>query len=451
MIHRKPVTDRKYLKRICVVLCIGLFGTVLLAAATSKDSPLPGGRPEDVSLAANNPDEYAWQLFLGINRQAIAGSPGQPDPNLPISKYTDDQPVVWETWALASGGRLGGKLVNPQTNYSEVYLNDGAEPVEWGKWNRDPSTPMKGFEALPAQILTALRIGTSLNMESATKALSDNGLNVPVSSGAIRPHFVVSQDQTELNEVRMNQSTYDFIRNANLYSVEGLENEFLKENDSSHPSPQLSFPLAAQEIKAQWRLIRPEDKPRYHWRTIRGADGKVHTYGLVALHIMTKDLPNWFWCTFVQEDYDKYPEMQSFDSTTTQSKGVRPETTGTKWAHYRLRGSQIISVDSRGRYTVLANPIIENGFQQTASCITCHSRATVGLRTPTTADFLNRLEPLQIDKNVSRGIVMVGPVGPTNPQWFLNSSGDVQYIQTDFVWSAPIRALSKQGSVANTK
>lgn len=446
MIRRMRSVKLKFFLRIYSLVFIGVVGSVRLAAAPDKDKPLPGGRAEDVSLAANSPDEYAWQLFLGMNRQARTGIPGQPDPNLTITKYSDDQPVVWEGWALASGGRLGGKLVNPLVNYSEVYLNDGAKPLEWGTWKRDASFPSKAFEALPAQILDALRIGASVNIESAAKKMSDEGLNGPINSEiAIQPHFVPNQEQTALNEVRMNKATYDFIRDQDLYSVEGLESEFRKETDLVHPASPLSFPLAAQEIKAQWRPIRSDEKDRYHWRTIRKADGTVEIYGLVALHIMTKDLPNWFWCTFVQEDYDKYPEMQSFDSTTTQSKGVRAETQGSKWAHYRLRGSQIVSVDSRGRYTILANPIIENGFQQTASCITCHSRATVGLRTPQTTDTLNRLDPLQIDKNVSRGIVMVGPIGPTNPQWFLNSNGDVQYIQTDFVWSAPIRALSKQG------
>jgi hypothetical protein len=446
MIGRMQSVKPKFLLCISSCVFIGILASVQLAAALDKDKPLPGGRPEDVALAANSPDEYAWQLFLGINRQAGVGTPGQTDPSLPITKYSDDQPVVWETWALASGGRLGGKLVNPDVNYSEVYLNQGAKPLDWGTWKRDASFPSKAFEALPVQILDALRRGAILNIESAAKKMSDEGLNGASVKPelAIQPHFLPNQDQTQLNEVRMNRATYDFIRDQDLYSVEGLESEFRRETDPVHPSSPLSFPLAAQEIKAQWRPIRSDEKDRYHWRTIRRTDGTVQTYGLVALHIMTKDLPNWFWCTFVQEDYDKYPEMQSFDSTTTQSKGVRAETKGSKWAHYRLRGSQIVSVDSRGRYTVLANPIIENGFQQTASCITCHSRATVGLRTPQTTDTLNRLDPLQIDKNVSRGIIMVGPIGPTSPQWFLNSNGDVQYIQTDFVWSAPIRALSKQ-------
>jgi hypothetical protein len=401
---------------------------------------LPGGRSEDVSLAINNPDEYAWRLFLAINRQAANGKIGEPDPKFPITRYTDDSPVVWETWALASGGRHSGTLANPPVNYSEVYLNDGAEPLEWGKWPRGMHS-IKAFEVLPAQIADELAeisgrkvaaVTFSMAPTSALFSLIESKLNVAPST-----------EEAEGNEVRMNRPTYDFIRMNGLYNVEGLEAEFVKETATVKPSPPLSFPVTAQEIKAQWRPIRPEDKPRYHWRALRGSDGKPKTYGLVALHIMTKDLPNWFWCTFVQEDYDKYPEMDSFDSTTKNSVGVRAEVVGSKWEHYRLRGSQIDFTDSRGRYTVLANPVIEHGFQQTASCITCHSRASVGLRPPDAQDVLNKLDPLKIDNLVSRGTVMVGPVGPMNPQWFMDEKGKIRYIQTDFVWSASIRALSK--------
>src|SRR5438270_7474387 len=80
---------------LTLVLCAGWS-----TAVSSDDEQLPGGRPEDVSLAINNPDEYAWRLFLAINRQAAVGRIGEPDPKFPITKYTDDVPVVWETWAL---------------------------------------------------------------------------------------------------------------------------------------------------------------------------------------------------------------------------------------------------------------------------------------------------------------------------------------------------------------
>ena len=64
----------------------------------------------------------------------------------------------------------------------------------------------------------------------------------------------------------------------------------------------IQFGRNAKEVKAQWRRISATDKPRYHWTEIVAADGTRRIYGLTALHIITKDLPNWFWATFEHVD-----------------------------------------------------------------------------------------------------------------------------------------------------
>jgi hypothetical protein len=105
-------------------------------AALLCDLPTPGGTPEDANMAFFNPDEYAWKLFLSLNRQGSANDPGVPDPkHKNINEYEDDKSVVWETWALASGGR-SGPFRRTIPNRSEIYLDKGAKPLEWGKWDR---------------------------------------------------------------------------------------------------------------------------------------------------------------------------------------------------------------------------------------------------------------------------------------------------------------------------
>jgi hypothetical protein len=47
--------------------------------------------------------------------------------------------------------------------------------------------------------------------------------------------------------------------------------------------------------------ITEEDKPRYHWME-KVEDGKTTIYGLSASHVMSKDLPTWFWATFEHVD-----------------------------------------------------------------------------------------------------------------------------------------------------
>jgi hypothetical protein len=127
---------------------------------------------------------------------------------------------------------------------------------------------------------------------------------------------------------------------------------------------------------------------------------------LVTLHIITKDLPNWFWADFGHVDYevqkgacdptsltqvfgDGFVQEEAMtepvDPTTrgsaapSGSNGIRKETIGSLWQNYILRGAQIDFVTGFGAPSILSNPVIENGFQN-SSCVSCHARASVGPR-----------------------------------------------------------------------
>jgi hypothetical protein len=355
----------------------------------------PGGTAEATWLAVQQPDEYAWQLFLYLNRQALAGQAGAADPaKAGVRDYDDDRPVVWESWALASAdAQLGG---------SEVFLAKGARPVAWDKLDRGRAPPKKLDRTLTA---------ASHHLPSLPAAVLRPGSFVPL----IAPTHPLS------DEVRMNRSTFDTIRDNELYNTEGLAAAFQKAV-AAGDRDSIQFMPAAKEVKARWVEIDDADKPRHHWRSIGGK-----TYGLRALHVTTKDLPSWFWCDFIHADLEPGEPPGSTRDATTRGPGaphgkdgVREETVGSKWQNYRLKGSQTAFTDARGKPTVLGDQLLEFGQAANSSCITCHAMAGIdkdghlksatfftGL--PRTADFGDK---------------------------------DIVRLQTDFLYSIPVRAHS---------
>ena len=445
---------------LMVLVGLGFGWTTVVRADQGPTTPPecaltgPGGTKTDQYMAFFDPDEYAWRLFLHLNRQGDTHSPGTPDKRkAELTKYDDDSPTVWETLALASGGR-SGPFRRSIPNRSEVYLDQGATPPAWGKWARAVVTA-KSLE--PFQTEDPTNFGTRKTPARAAAAADSMDGRMFAAMMLFSDESVIGLEQIG-EEVRTNKCAYDFIVENELYNLEGLEAKARVGLAARSPNPDLiSFPLGAQEVKAKWVAITDADKPRYHWRNITDETGHVQSYGLIGLHITTRDLPNWFWTSFEHVDTEVHAEYPSIDSTTRGQKatkrgsdeGVRIETVNSKWQYYRLRGTQIDFSTSR-RPVILANSQIEHGFQQSSSCMTCHSRAVVGLRAarpdlspcqPNTLPvFLQSTEEPALD-NIQA--IRYGPVGSPDPNWFHADGARPRYIQTDFLWSIPFRALSK--------
>ena len=230
------------------------------------------------------------------------------------------------------------------------------------------------------------------------------------------------------NEIRFNKGSYDAFRSAQLFKFEGIRDALRAGNRT------LNLPPMAKAIKAQWNKITEAQKPRYHWTEVLLENGTKETFGLIALHITTKDLPNWFWTTFEHVD-NKQPgrvldggESQGWQrpsvdrfacATPPHDCDAIPANIGlegTKWANYRLRGTQIDYFNSLGEPTRLSNSILEQGLQQ-SSCISCHAKAASG------AMFADQTAPDERD------------LAPPKPGFFNDDDGKTRFIQTDFLWS----------------
>jgi hypothetical protein len=205
-------------------------------------------------MALLSPDEYAWRLFVALNWPALGGA-RDPDQS---KKLGDPGRVVWESWKLVSGGPAK----------SEIYRAGGADPTDWTA-PLDPYCDATSRDAIPLQQLLA------------------RGLDIKIL-------FEPGVAQPGTDEVRMNFDTLTFVKDKSIFNIDGQETLF------NSNTATIKFPVGAKEIKAQWREIADADQNRYHACRYNGK-----LYGLTALHILTKDLPNWFWATFEHVDNNR--------------------------------------------------------------------------------------------------------------------------------------------------
>jgi hypothetical protein len=472
--------------------CVASTITVALLSPTVGVS-----QTTDLHPAVNNPDKFAWELFIQLNHPAKVGERGTPD----LTKTLGEPGLrVWETWKLAR---------------TEVFLPDGCKPPAW-----DEVAPTPGPVASQPSLLQSVQnptelkffdppkfsedIADRLGVEVDPSPLAQPNLNFATQlSPAISTPTVDVQDLG--NETRMNRATFDFVVSKRLYNIEGQE-DFLRRGLA------IEFPADSIEVKAAWRLFSERElDPERTFEDLNG-DGTVadnerglallqrrfyvayglatdegtqqvqtKPFGLVGLHIITKDIPNWFWATF-EHASNPLPEVGNLDRHSPPETGSPQEVSRTVWENYRLRGTQVDFVDATGRPTTLGNTQIEGGFQASSSCITCHARASIGQRLdnlfardgqqmfgPGTfippsgsisrppsapgsytfgANRLNVFEdihatrafptlPANDPQNRTRQIArLTGAIGAPDPKLFaLEGTSRAQYTQLDFVWS----------------
>lgn len=401
------------------------FIALMLASNAGQTAEVvePGGTAQATQEALFNPDQYAWRLFFYLHQQSSTDKRGTPDENKESFRdYEDDKDVVWESWALASGENEGR---------SEVFHSPARQPVPWVELNAKPNPKILSASLKSSTLIR--NTGPAIRSEDFSKLL-----NSPM-----RPLFMPFPDIVDQDETRMNKTVYETIRDNRLYSIEGIAANY-EQAAKTKAHQVISFAQTAKEVKARWAQITPEQKSRYHWRTleITKADATKETqiWGLVALHVITRDVPNWFWADFSHIDSEKGsicrddPDVCPRDTTTrgdhppSGADGIRRETLGTKWQNYILRGTQIDFVTSTGEGIVLSNPVIERTFQR-SSCITCHAHASVR----TINDTLEN-NGMSFD------------LGAPAPGAFEPGGGEPPFLQMDFLWSIPFRARSERAT-----
>lgn len=106
-----------------------------------------------------------------------------------------------------------------------------------------------------------------------------------------------------------------------------------------------------------------------------------------------------------------------------QKAGLKPV-----WKNYRLKGAQSNFIDSTGQATLLGSSVLEPGFANASSCITCHARASISPDGSGDLEMLQNINPI------------IGYVGAPQSSWFFQDSAPaplrpmVLFYQLDFLW-----------------
>jgi len=393
--------------------------------------------------AMNYPYYWAWHLFTEVNSPSSAGIFNG------WRRFTGGRTVKWENWA----------------SDTETFPTcpDADNPPTWpGKTART--------KILGARLQTRILSEDAVDIDWYT--LDDNGNPTSVS---------VSDPQ----EVRRNRASFDYIVDNGLYYTEGLADAFADAEAAVEAAgggtaqsmaavqDTVKFPIDAIEIKADWIPIAniPEDERKDYytnWAVGESDDtATLQQYALVAMHIMTKDVPNWFWATWMNKNVlgrcDYYGCRDDFGIdpgyTAPNDSANYPYDSGVVTArletmmkmkrldkvfrNYRLVGVQTDFVDPTGNPTLMSNTITEQYQLQTASCITCHSRAAVD----STGATLSVLSATALAEIPPTGDSFATDNGIPDPTWFWNlDDGGYPYftsntkvtelvaLQIDFVW-----------------
>ena len=387
---------------------IFLFGISILSTYCSPQKQVEYPEPPDRNKAANHPDQFVWEIFA----RAF-----QPAPN-------DEGNLLWENWA--------------SKNY--IYKNPCGPPPPWpeGRQVMTPNDPK-----IPKFLELVNESGKSF-FESNLKALT------------------LTFTSPYIEVVRMNRPMFNYIVGNKLYNI---DNAYEKAKTTG-----IDFPSESVVIKAQWKKLEPEELSEYYWREIQHKDklGRMQqdTLGLVGFHIVSKALPNWVWSTFnhVKDggrcDYygctDEFGVSPSFTPPHKNAIGkqyipgkLTPdlEALFKKYnldpvlKNYRLRGTQTEYVDNKGKTILLGNSILEANFDETSSCITCHTYSALNGAFNEIATVDTATIELGIKPSTQLGIHPICYNGIAETEFFypIDSSTmtvppDSIYYQLDFMW-----------------
>lgn len=331
----------------------------------------------------------------------------------------------------AKGGKLPSGVNSDQQSW--INLVKIATPVapsqlEFETWASDPDiyTDTPKWPSAPEALTKKLRTGllqraksghptTTTTIDGACGKVGDAAAgNFPVAGSTPPPSplTLTNLQPCYAEEVRRNRPSFDYIVDNKLNTQPGLAQAYKKATTSAW---RVALPTDAVEVKADWLPLETlvdwlhannvksslaQVKKQYLVRESGGV-----AYGLVSMHLSSKEIPNWVWASFEhQQNPGRCDTMGCYDSFGAKKSSVAPAAAANGqygacakpaalekmfkaaklddvWNNYCLKSSQIDVVSKKGTSLMLGDSFTEriaaNVPINQSSCMSCHAAAAV--------------------------------------------------------------------------
>lgn len=362
--------------------------TISLTMLNDKPDTLDEGEFETTAVSVGQyPDAAAVEGWMASEKTLIN----------PVTTYwarNQESALAWLLFAFAN---------QPQGGAGSQRL--------WETWPSDTQTFQQPSQAW-ATVERSRSLTTSTLLDHHTVGGSNLYANMaelnkapPGANAATKKAYKDLQSYINLivnsvkEEVRHNEPIYNYTIGAdpgnrtNLTTHAGLL-AFLNANQVDGKA-KLNFPATSMETKSDWLDLKAAGIPTAHYSNYYTIEDGGKTYGLVAFHIMSKILPNWFWATFEHNSNPLYQQQfQASNDSFGNKKRAGDQTAGVKaifsaagmvdipWQFYRQARWQIQKVPTdlpgtpgSANVAIASNSITEAPLKQ-GSCLACHARAS---------------------------------------------------------------------------
>lgn len=374
-----------------VALLLAVLGSAMALARDAVVVAVPA-KAGAVDGTTQNSDAFIWQLFTQFAAPVSTSRPS---------------PVVFETWA------------SDEDTFSTTP-----------RWP-DPDEPKK----LQVSVLRSMTTPHSGPIDVPCARPGNAAVGGFPTSGTPTPCIA--------EETKRNRPQFDYIVGNNLNTSAGLAAAFAK-------GLKVAMPPSAISVKGDWVPVRT----LLQWIPALGSIANIRQlyytnttasveYAVVALHVSSRQNPNWVWGTFEhQMNPGRCDDMGCFDSFGAEAPAVFPNKAAVNtqygacpksqplkawmadanlspvWENYCLKSTQVDYSAADGTPYVLGNSVIErivgNGTIAASSCIGCHVYASFGPTGKPTAS--------------ARAMLSYNPTGRPIPSVLAGS------LQFDFMW-----------------